>query len=559
MSEDFQEPSSDSFWEIGQYKRTVKRCEDGYKLCNDLVQMISDRADIEKAYSKSLKAWSKKWNEYLLKGSEYGTMKSTWTSTLNEADKLAEIHYNTHNVLIDELNNEIKNWQKTNYIKSIVNQLKITKEYEEEFKKAQKPWSKKYLVVEKTKKDYHSACKSYQSAKVQHSNSLADTAISPDQKKKLEDKVEKYKKEVEITKNKYKQSIDDINSYNSRYIEDMNTVYKKCDQFEKERLEFFIEKFFKLQSHLNINEKTNIADIYSELFTTIKKTNPVGDLQYWSKENGALMNMNWPIFEEYSEELKTIAKGRAKLAKDHSENNGVTMTSIRLKNDDGNESNMDTRSISNAGNDSANRIHQNDNCAKAVNIYLQVFKKTRSESSSPTSSCSSEYVYKEANFDSFNQTNDEYKLEQATSMFTRRFIENFSGFSDIVMNQRASENKANISNHHSNSNNSKESVSNPFGDYDDDEEAGHQNGSFPKHSNDDSDDEVKNSVNQDSASYLNIKVKALYDYNSAEEDELSFKAGEEFIKLANEDDRGWCLGKIGSRIGLYPATYATNA
>ena len=59
--------------------------------------------------------------------------------------------------------------------------------------------------------------------------------------------------------------------------------------------------------------------------------------------------------QEYSEELKTIAKGRAKLAKDHSENNGVTMTSIRLKNDDGNESNMDTRSISNAGNDSANR------------------------------------------------------------------------------------------------------------------------------------------------------------------------------------------------------------
>lgn len=60
MSDDYIEPSSDSFWEVGQYKRTVKRCEDGNKLCNDMVQMIAERADIEKTYSKNLKAWSKK-------------------------------------------------------------------------------------------------------------------------------------------------------------------------------------------------------------------------------------------------------------------------------------------------------------------------------------------------------------------------------------------------------------------------------------------------------------------------------------------------------------------
>jgi hypothetical protein len=256
MSEiDFVEATSDSFWEVGQYKRTVKRCEDGHKLCNDMIQMIAERADIEKSYSKSLKAWSKKWNDYLLKGSEYGTMKATWTASLNEADKLAEIHSATHGVLTEELNGEIKTWQKENYLKSLVNQLKIAKEYEEEFKKAQKPWAKKYAVVEKCKKDYHAACKSFQAAKVQAANAQNDNAISPDQKKKLEDKVEKYKKEVEITKNKYKQALDDLNSCNARYMDEMNSVYKKCDQFEKKRLEFFIEKFVKLHGHLNIAEK----------------------------------------------------------------------------------------------------------------------------------------------------------------------------------------------------------------------------------------------------------------------------------------------------------------
>ena len=100
-----------------------------------MVQMIAERADIEKTYSKNLKAWSKKWNDYLVKGSEYGTMRVTWTSALTEAEKIAEIHQQTNNLLSEELSNEIKQWQKMNYPKTIVNQIKIAKEYEEEFKK----------------------------------------------------------------------------------------------------------------------------------------------------------------------------------------------------------------------------------------------------------------------------------------------------------------------------------------------------------------------------------------------------------------------------------------
>jgi hypothetical protein len=467
----------------------------------------------------------------LQKGSEYGTMKTTWNASLTEADRLADIHLKTHNVLNEDLTASIKAWQKQNFSKTLVNQIKISKDYEEEFKKAQKPWAKKYELVQKTKKEYHAACKSYQSAKVQDGNAKNDSAISPDQKKKLEDKVEKYKKEVESTKHKYKQALEELNTYNSRYIEDMNVVYKKCDQFEKTRLDFFIQRFEELQSHLNIYEKMNIEDIYTDFLKTIKQSNPNKDLAEWSKDNGSGMAMNWPVFEEYSEELKTIARGTraTKLTKDmNADNNGVTMTSMKLKNDESGET-FSASAASEAG---------QSKTAPAATAIISA-DAWGDDDSSPSYSQ--------------QRSNDYDDSRQSAAAWN----------DSIKMTSKANTS----SNNHSNSNNSKESVSNPFGEFDDDEDSNNNNSNLnnnrqsnqhPANSDSDDDSSIRNQPNGKPASYLSVKVKALYDYISAEDDELSFKAGEEFTKLASEDERGWCLGQIGSKTGLYPATYANE-
>lgn len=59
---------STSFWDINGYNETVKRVEHGNRLCEELMQLVQDRADLEKHYAKSLRAWTKKWHDKIDKG-----------------------------------------------------------------------------------------------------------------------------------------------------------------------------------------------------------------------------------------------------------------------------------------------------------------------------------------------------------------------------------------------------------------------------------------------------------------------------------------------------------
>lgn len=68
VNEDFVQSGSDSFWEVGKYMRTVKRCDNGYQLCHHLRRLIEERSEIEKKYSALLQDWTKKWNAFLDKG-----------------------------------------------------------------------------------------------------------------------------------------------------------------------------------------------------------------------------------------------------------------------------------------------------------------------------------------------------------------------------------------------------------------------------------------------------------------------------------------------------------
>ncbi|KAM3926053.1 protein kinase C and casein kinase substrate in neurons protein 2 isoform 2-T3 [Leptodactylus fuscus] len=427
------EVSSDSFWEIGNYKRAVKRIDDGHRLCNDLMNCIHERAKIEKAYAQQLTEWAKRWKQLVEKGPQYGTVEKAWHALMTEAEKVSELHLEVKNALMNDDFEKVKNWQKEAYHKQMMGGFKETKEAEDGFRKAQKPWAKKLKEVEGAKKAYHAACKEEKLAISRETNSKADPALNPEQLKKLQDKVEKSKVDSQKTKEKYEKALKDLDSTTPQYMENMEQVFEQCQQFEDKRLRFFRDLLLDVEKHLDLSNSDGYSGIYRDLEYAIKTADVLEDLKWFRNNNGPGMSMNWPQFEEWSADLNRTLSRREK----KKPGEGVTLTGI-----------------SQAGEGSLQNKHS------SVSSY---------EKSYPT----------------------EWSDDESNNPFTS--------------------NDAN-------------GDSNPF--------------------------------DEDAAGGMEVRVRALYDYEGQETDELSFKAGEELTKIEDEDEQGWCKGRLdGGQVGLYPANY----
>lgn len=82
---------------------------------------MNERAEIEKTYARNLKTWSKKWAEAIEKGPEYGTTEAACKGVLVEADCICDLHSTIKEDLHNDVITQIRNWQKENYHKVIIN------------------------------------------------------------------------------------------------------------------------------------------------------------------------------------------------------------------------------------------------------------------------------------------------------------------------------------------------------------------------------------------------------------------------------------------------------
>nr|XP_061809290.1 protein kinase C and casein kinase substrate in neurons protein 2-like isoform X3 [Nerophis lumbriciformis] len=429
--------SSDSFWEVGNYKRTVKRVDDGNRLCNDLMSCIHERARIEKMYAQQLSEWGKRWRQLIEKGPQYGMLERAWSALCTEAEKVSELHLEVKAALMSEDYEKLKNWQRDAFHKQMIGGFKETKEADDGFRKAQKPWAKKLKEVETMKKAYHSACKEEKLAASRETNSKLESNNNPEAQKKLQEKVEKCQQEAQKTKERYEKSLEELDKLTPQYMENMEQVFEQWQQFEDKRIRFFKELLLEVKQHLDLSTNHRFQTIYHTLEDTIDATDAEEDLKWFRSNHGPGMPMNWPQFEDWSVDLNRTLSRRG--TKKNSE--GVTLTGI-----------------SQTGSD-------------------QPVQPSKTNSSSVSST------------------------------------ERTADWSD------------------------EETAANPFS----------ANGDG-------------NPFEEEPASpVLSVPVRALYDYEGQEQDELTFKAGDELTKIGEEDDQGWCKGRLkDGQVGLYPANYVED-
>uniref|UniRef100_A0A8C8C3L8 Uncharacterized protein n=1 Tax=Oncorhynchus tshawytscha TaxID=74940 RepID=A0A8C8C3L8_ONCTS len=287
----------------GNYQRTVKRTEDAFQACNDIVVCFQERARVERQYAQQLSEWSNKWKPLVDSSPLYGSLLQAWQCFLSSADRLAALHSSVCRSLVSEDGDRVRTWQKETFHKKLFGGFKESQDFGTGFARAQKPWAKRLKKVRILA--FHKVQRKEQTARDREVHAKGNPDVAIEKQKKIQEERELAQQETEKVRARYEKVLEEVTRYAPRYMEEMECIFDQSQEEERKRISFLKQAFLSVHRHLDVTNNESVKAVYNELHNTLMAINEQDDLRWWKNTHGPGMPTDWPQFQEWTPEKKS--------------------------------------------------------------------------------------------------------------------------------------------------------------------------------------------------------------------------------------------------------------
>ncbi|XP_062340182.1 LOW QUALITY PROTEIN: protein kinase C and casein kinase substrate in neurons protein 3, partial [Osmerus eperlanus] len=214
-----------SFWMPGNYHSTVKRTEDAFQACNDIVACFQERARVERQYAQQLSEWSSKWKPLVDTSPLYGSLLKAWQCFLSSADRLAALHSSVCRSLVSEDGVRVQTWQKESFHKKIFGGFKESQDFDTGFARARSPGAKRLKKLDKARSAYHKASRKEFAAMERETHAKGNPDVAIEKQRRIQRSVSLVSQEAEKVRGRYEKVLEEVTRYAPRYMEEMECIF----------------------------------------------------------------------------------------------------------------------------------------------------------------------------------------------------------------------------------------------------------------------------------------------------------------------------------------------
>ena len=248
--------------------------------------MFKSLVELEARHAAEKRHWAAACLTQIRQSKEFGTNKSTWIKCIQAVELTAKRHDALSKIIQQNVVDKMVTYKHDNYARSFL-QIKVTKDFEKQFKAAQKGWIKALHELDQAQQTYHECKRKLKDAELSDGYVRSNDGSTDEEKAQVHRLVEKRKKDAESQKRRYEQLNEDLEKKRPAYEKSMTDILDRMHEFERKRGNHFKLTFIALQDALEEETEGNSAEISTAFENAIASHDIEKDIKYWNQHYGS--------------------------------------------------------------------------------------------------------------------------------------------------------------------------------------------------------------------------------------------------------------------------------